>query len=159
MIDTAFVRANLALVEEKLRARGMDPAAVLGDFATIDRERREAITQVENLKAQRNKLTEEIAALRKSGADASAQTEQTRALKTEVESLEATAAATDDRLREMMQTLPNLPQNDVPLGKSEHDNHIEKTWGEPTTFSFPAKPHWELGEALGILDFNRAAKI
>ena len=72
MIDLAFVRANLPVVEEKLRARGMDPATVLGDFATIDRERREAITQVETLKAQRNKLTEEIARLRKSGADASA---------------------------------------------------------------------------------------
>ncbi len=70
MIDFAFVRANLALVEEKLRARGMDPAVALGDFAAIDRERRDAITQVETLKAQRNKLTEEIAKLRREGADA-----------------------------------------------------------------------------------------
>ncbi len=153
------MRANLPLVEEKLRARGMDPAAALGSFTEIDRERRDAITQVETLKAQRNKLTEEIAALRRSGSDATAQTEQTRALKTEVESLEATAAAADERLREMMQTLPNLPQDDVPVGKSEHDNRVEKTWGEQPKFDFPAKPHWELGEALGILDFNRAAKI
>ncbi len=153
------MRANLPLVEEKLRARGMDPAAALGSFTEIDRERRDAITQVETLKAQRNKLTEEIAALRRSGSDASAQTEQTRALKTEVESLEATAAAADERLREMMQILPNLPQDDVPVGKSEHDNRVEKTWGEQPKFDFPAKPHWELGEALGILDFNRAAKI
>ena len=159
MIDTAFVRANLALVEEKLRARGMDPATVLGDFATIDRERREAITQVENLKAQRNKLTEEIARLRKSGADASAQTEQTRTLKTQVESLEATAAAADLRMTSILESVPNLPQDTVPIGKSEHENHVEKHWGEPPNFDFPAKPHWELGEALGILDFNRAAKI
>src|SRR6185437_7218187 len=145
MIDLGFMRANLPLVEEKLRARGMDPSAALGSFTEVDQQRRDAITRVETLKAQRNKLTEEIAALRKSGADASAQTEQTRALKTEVDSLEATAAATDDRLREMMQTLPNLPQNDVPLGKSEHDNHIEKTWGEQPNFDFTAKPHWELG--------------
>src|ERR1700748_892417 len=102
MIDLAFVRGNLALVEEKLRARGMDPAAALGDFAAIDRERREAITQVETLKAQRNKLTEEIAKLRRSGQDATAQTEQTRVLKTEVESLEATASAADDRLQEIL---------------------------------------------------------
>jgi seryl-tRNA synthetase len=137
----------------------MDPSVALGSFTEVDQQRRDAITRVETLKAQRNKLTEEIAALRKSGADASAQTEQTRTLKTEVESLEATAAAADERLREMMQTLPNLPQDDVPIGKSEHDNRIEKTWGNPPTFDFPAKPHWELGEALGILDFNRAAKI
>jgi seryl-tRNA synthetase len=159
MIDLGFMRANLPLVEEKLRARGMDPSAALGNFAEIDQQRRDAITRVETLKAQRNKLTEEIAALRRAGSDASAQTEQTRTLKTEVESLEATAAAADERLREMMQTLPNLPQNDVPVGKSEHDNRVEKTWGEQTAFDFAAKPHWELGEALGILDFNRAAKI
>jgi seryl-tRNA synthetase len=159
MIDLAFVRANLPLVEEKLRARGVDTAVALGDFATIDRERREAITQLETLKAQRNKLTEEIAKLRKSGADATAQTEQTRVLKSEVESLETVAMTTDERLREIMQTLPNLPQDSVPIGKDEHGNREEKKWGTPPTFAFPAKPHWELGEALGILDFNRAAKI
>jgi seryl-tRNA synthetase len=159
MIDPAFVRANLAQVEEKLRARGADPAIALGDFVTIDRERREAITQVETLKAQRNKLTEEIAKLRKSGADASVQTEQTRTLKTEVDTLEATAAAADQRMTAILQSLPNLPQASVPIGKSEHDNIVEKTWGTQPTFDFPAKPHWELGEALGILDFNRAAKI
>jgi seryl-tRNA synthetase len=159
MIDLAFVRANLALVEEKLRARGMDPATALGDFAAVDRERREAITQVETLKAHRNKLTEEIGKLRREGADTTALTEQTRTLKTQVESLEAAAATADERLREIMQTLPNLPQDSVPVGKSEHDNREEKVWGEKPKFDFPAKPHWELGEALGILDFNRAAKI
>jgi seryl-tRNA synthetase len=159
MIDLAFVRGNLALVEEKLRARGMDPAIALGNFAAIDRERRDAITQLETLKAQRNRLTEEIAKLRKSGADASAQTEQTRVLKTEVESLETVAMTTDERLREIMQTLPNLPQDSVPVGKDEHSNREEKVWGEQPKFDFTPKPHWELGEALGILDFNRAAKI
>ncbi len=159
MIDLAFVRANLPLVEEKLRARGMDPAVVLGDFAAIDRERRDAITQVETLKAQRNKLTEEIAKARRSGEDPSTLTEQTRVLKTEVESLEVVAAKADERLRELMQTLPNLPADDVPVGKSEHDNVEVKVWGEKPEFDFPARPHWEIGEALGILDFERAAKI
>ncbi len=137
----------------------MDPAVVLGDFAAIDRERREAITQVETLKAQRNKLTEEIAKLRREGADATAQTEQTRVLKSEVESLEVSATTSDIRLQEILQTLPNLPHESVPIGKDEHGNREEKLWGEKPAFDFPAKPHWELGEALGILDFNRAAKI
>ncbi len=159
MIDLAFVRGNLALVEEKLRARGVDPVAALGNFASVDRERREAITQVETLKAQRNKLTEEIARLRREGADTTALTEQTRTLKAQVESLEAAAATADERLREIMQTLPNLPQDCVPIGKDEQGNREEKVWGEQPKFAFPAKPHWELGEALGILDFNRAAKI
>jgi seryl-tRNA synthetase len=159
MIDLAFVRGNLALVEEKLRARGMDPATALGDFATLDRERREAITQVETLKAERNKLTEEIAKLRRSGADTSFQEGQNRSKKIRETHEETRAAAADERLREIMQTLPNLPNDSVPVGKSEHDNREEKVWGEQPKFDFPAKPHWELGEALGILDFNRAAKI
>jgi seryl-tRNA synthetase len=159
MIDLTFVRANLAQVEEKLRSRGMDPAIALGNFAEIDRERRDAITRVETLKAQRNKLTEDIAKLRREGADATAQTAQTRSLKAEVESLEAKAAVADERLRETMQTLPNLPHDSVPKGKDERGNREEKTWGEQPAFDFPAKPHWEIGEALGILDFNRAAKI
>src|ERR1700722_17615422 len=103
MLDLGFVRGNLPLVEEKLRARGMDPAAVLGDFAAVDLERREAITQVETLKARRNKLTEEIAKLRRAGGDATALTEETKSLKAEVESLEFTASEADDRLRERMQ--------------------------------------------------------
>jgi seryl-tRNA synthetase len=159
MIDLAFVRANLALVEEKLRARGMDPASALGNFAAVDRERRDAITQVETLKAERNKLTEEIAKLRRSGADTSFQEGQNRSKKIRETHEETRAAQADERLREMMQILPNLPQDSVPVGKDEHSNREEKTWGELPKFDFPAKPHWELGEALGILDFNRAAKI
>jgi seryl-tRNA synthetase len=159
MIDLAFVRANLALVEEKLRSRGMDPAVVLGDFAAIDRERRDTITAAETAKAQRNKVTEEIAQLRRSGGDATVLTEKNRDLKIRVENLEKSAASADEVLRKILQTLPNLPQDDVPVGKDEHGNREEKDWGEHPKFDFPAKPHWELGEALGILDFNRAAKI
>jgi len=159
MIDPAFVRANLALVKEKLRARGMDPEAVLGNFAAIDGNRRAAITSAENFKAQRNGLTEEIATLRRNGLDTSSQIEETKRLKSRGEALEEAARISDERLREIMQTLPNLPHDSVPIGKSEHDNRVEKTWGTPPAFDFPAKPHWELGEALGILDFNRAAKI
>ena len=159
MLDLGYVRANLALVEEKLRARNVDPTVVLGDFATIDRDRRDAITQAETLKAQRNKLSEEIAKLRRAGEDATSLTEQTKTLKSNGDELEAAAAAADGRLREMMQAVPNLPQDSVPIGKSEQDNSIEKVWGEKPEFTFPALPHWEIGERLGILDFERAAKI
>ncbi len=159
MLDLGFVRGNLPLVEERLRARGMDPATVLGDFELVDRERRDAITQAETLKAQRNVLTAEIARLRKAGEDASGPTEQTKALKAEGEALEEQAAAADLRLRELMQGVPNLPQSDVPVGKSEHDNKEEKVWGDRPNFDFPALPHWEIGERLGVLDFERAAKI
>ena len=159
MLDLAYVRANLPEVVDRLRARGADPAALLGDFAALDQKRRDAITGVETLKAERNRLTTEIARLRKAGEDATEATDRTRALKGEVVALEGDASAADDRMRTLMQSVPNLPQLDVPIGPDETANHIEKTWGEPTRFPFPALPHWEIGERLNILDFNRAAKL
>jgi seryl-tRNA synthetase len=159
MLDLSFVRSNLELVEAGLRKRGVDPAAVLGDFRGIERARREAITRAESLAAERNRLTAEIQAARKAGADASGLTEQVRALKVEAETLEQLAAEADGRLRGLMQTLPNLPMDSVPEGASEHENVAVKTWGTKPEFGFAARPHWEIGEELGILDFERAAKI
>ncbi len=159
MLDLGFVRANLAQVEDKLRARGADPAVVLGDFATIDANRRDTITQAETLKAERNKLSADFGRLKREGGDSSALTAQLADLKSQGDALEAAATAADERLRELMQTLPNLPQDSVPVGKSEHENSVEKLWGTPPTLDFPAVPHWEIGERLGILDFERAAKI
>jgi seryl-tRNA synthetase len=159
MLDLAFVRANLPLVEEKLRARNMDPATVLGDFSTVDRTRRDAITQAETLKAQRNALSADFGRLKREGGDTSALTAQLADLKSQGDALEAAAATADEKLREIMQAVPNLPQDSVPVGASEHDNTVEKLWGTPHTFDFPPLPHWEIGERLGILDFERAAKI
>jgi seryl-tRNA synthetase len=159
MLDLAFVRANLPLVEEKLRARGQDAAALLGDFHVIDALRRERITEVEQLKSQRNKLSEEVGKLKKSGQDATALMEQTRELKQKIDTLEASATQAEEQLRSILQRIPNLPHESVPVGKSEHDNVEIKRWGKQPEFSFQPKPHWELGEALGILDLERAAKI
>ncbi len=159
MLDLTFVRSNFAAVEEKLRLRSPASAAAFGEFAELDRERRDAINRAETLKAERNRLTGEIQNLRRSGQDAAAQTEHTRELKAEGEALEQSAAVAEQRLRQMLETLPNLPLDGVPPGSSEHDNVLVKTWGEPTSFDFTAQPHWEIGEALGILDFERAAKI
>ena len=159
MLDLSYVRSNLNAVQAKLRTRSADAATPLANFAAIDADRREAITRLETLQAERNKLTAEIQQLRKSGADASGPTEQTRQLKAEAEALETAAAEADAKLRELLQTLPNLPANSVPEGTSERDNVVVSTYGEPAGFEFPAKPHWELGESLGILDFERAAKI
>jgi seryl-tRNA synthetase len=153
-----FVRANLPLVEEKLRLRGADPALLSG-FAALDAERRTAITEVETLMAQRNALTAEFGRLKREGGDVAMVSAQVGALKEKSEALEAAAAAADGKLRELMESIPNLPHDSVPAGKSEHDNFCEKTWGIPKTFDFPAKAHWEIGEQLGILDFERAAKI
>jgi seryl-tRNA synthetase len=159
MLDMGFVRGNLALVEEKLRARGADPAVLLGDFRSLDQRRREAITRAETLKARRNDLSQQVGVLKKSGQDATALMDETRALKDELDELDRTAAALDDQMRFSLARIPNLTRDEVPVGTSEADNVTVKTWGNKGSFDFEPKPHWELGEALGILDLERAAKI
>jgi seryl-tRNA synthetase len=159
MLDLNFVRANLALVEDKLRARGADPAALLGNFRALDVERRSAITQAETLKARRNELSQQVGQLKRQGVDASELMEETRALKQELDELDKAAAALDEQMRFSLASIPNLTRDEVPAGRSEEDNVVVKTWGEKRAFDFEAKPHWELGEALGILDLERAAKL
>jgi seryl-tRNA synthetase len=159
MLDLGFVRGNLELVEEKLRARGADPAALLGDFRALDQSRREAITTAERLKARRNELSQQVGALKKAGQDAAAVMDETRALKDKLDELGTTAATLDDRLRQLLAGIPNLTRDEVPTGKSEADNPTLKTWGEKPVLDFEPKPHWELGEALGILDLERATKL
>jgi seryl-tRNA synthetase len=159
MHDLQFVRTNLALVEEKLRARGQDPAALLGNFAALDAERRELITEAETLKARRNALSEEVGRKKRAKEDATALMEETRQLKEKLEGLDASASAKDEQLRAILASIPNLPHASVPAGASEHDNMEQKQWGTKPHFDFTPRPHWELGEALGILDFERAAKL
>jgi seryl-tRNA synthetase len=159
MLDLNFVRDHLELVEKKLRDRGADPAALLGDFRALDQRRRERITEAEQLKARRNKLSEEVARLKKSGQDATAVMEETRALKARMEELEAAAAASEEELRAMLTSIPNLCRDEVPVGRDETANVEEKKWGTIPEFAFQPRPHWELGEQLAILDLNRAAKI
>ncbi len=161
MLDLQFVRGNLELVEEKLRARGADPAALLGDFRTLDQARREAITQAEQAKARRNELSQQVGSLKKSGQieAAAAVMEETRTLKDKLDELDQKAARLDEELRLSLARIPNLTRDEVPIGRSEADNVTVKTWGEIPALSFTPKPHWEIGESLGILDLERAAKL
>jgi len=159
MLDLNFVRENLPLVEEKLRQRGMDPAAVLRDFREVDTQRRQAITEAETSKAQRNKASEEIAKLKKSGQDATAAMAQTKDLREKIQTLEKTATDLDARLRDILAGIPNLPHASVPIGHSADDNVEVRRWGTPPKFDFAPKPHWDLGAELGILDLERAVKL
>jgi seryl-tRNA synthetase len=159
MLDLNFVRDNLPLVEEKLRQRGMDPAAVLKDFRELDTQRRQAITEAETSKAQRNKASEEIAKLKKSGEDASTAMAQTKDLREKIQTLEKTAADLDARLRDILAGIPNLPQASVPMGQSAEQNVEVRRWGAPPKFAFTPKAHWDLGAELGILDLQRAVKL
>jgi seryl-tRNA synthetase len=159
MLDLNFVRDNLGLVEEKLRQRGMNPAEVLNDFRALDAERRHAITQTETLKAKRNQASEEIARLKKNKQDAAALIEETKDLREKISECEKKAAEADGRLREILTAIPNLPHASVPVGSGEQDNLEVRRWGTPPQFDFKPKPHWELGEQLGVLDLERAAKL
>src|SRR5215469_5041157 len=159
MLDLGFVRNNLPLVEEKLRQRGLDPSAVLKDFRQVDAERRQAITEAETSKAQRNKASEDIAKLKKAGQDASAAMAETKELREKISTLEKTASDLDARLGEILAAIPNLPQASVPVGHSADDNVEVRRWGAPPKFDFTPKPHWDLGAELGILDLERAVKL
>ncbi|RRA47868.1 serine--tRNA ligase [Acidipila sp. EB88] len=159
MHDLNMFRGNLPLVEERLRARGLDPDAVLGDFHRLDAHRRARITEAERLKAERNNLSDEVARARRAGTDATAIMNEVRRLKAEGEALEQAASAAEEELRATLASLPNLPAADVPQGTDEHSNVELKRWGTPPEFPFEPKPHYELGEALGVLDLARAAKL
>ena len=159
MLDLSFVRDNLPLVEEKLRQRGMKPAEVLKNFAQVDAQRRQAITSAETMKAQRNRASEEIAKLKKSGQDATALIGETKKLREQVEELGKAAEEYETRLQQILVGIPNIPHESVPVGKTADDNVEIRRWGTPPTFDFAPKPHWEIGEQLGVLDLERAAKL
>src|SRR5271157_4130727 len=159
MLDLNFVRDNLPLVEEKLRQRGMKPAEVLKNFAQVDAQRRQAITSAETMKAQRNRASEDIAKLKKSGQDASALIAETKELREQVEELGKAAEEYETRLQQILVGIPNMPHASVPVGKGADDNVEIRRWGTPPKFDFAPKPHWEIGEQLGVLDLERAAKL
>ncbi len=142
-----------------MRARGADPEALLGNFAELDARRRAAITEVESLKAERNKLSEEVGKRKRAGEEASELMARMPLLKDQIDRQEHESAAAEIELRGILQNVPNLPSDDVPAGKSEEANVEVRRWGTKPEFGFDAKAHWELGEALGVLDFERAAKL
>ena len=159
MLDLNFVRDNLPRVEEMLRQRGADPTAVLKDFSEVDTQRRQAITEAETMKARRNKASEDISKLKKAGQDATAAIAETKDLREQIQTREKTAADLDARLRDILSGIPNMPHESVPVGHSAEENVEVRRWGSPPKFDFAPKPHWELGEQLGVLDLERAVKL
>ena len=159
MLDLNFVRDNLPRVEEMLRRRGADPAAVLKDFGDVDTQRRQEITEAETMKARRNKASEDISKLKKAGQDATAAIAETKELREQIQAREKTAADLDARLRDILAGIPNMPHESVPIGHSAEENVEVRRWGAPPKFDFTPKPHWELGAELGVLDLERAVKL
>ena len=159
MLDLNFVRENLSRVEEMLRQRGADPAAVLKDFREVDTQRRQAITEAETMKARRNRASEDISKLKKAGQDASAAIAETKDLREQIQTREKTAADLDARLQDILSGIPNVLHTSVPVGRSAEENVEVRRWGAPPEFDFAPKPHWEIGAELGVLDLERAVKL
>jgi seryl-tRNA synthetase len=159
MLDLSFVRDNMPRVEEMLRNRGMSPDAILKDFRAVDSQRRQAINAAETLKAHRNRLSEEIATLKKSGRNAAQLIAETKDMRVQIQELEKAAEEYDTRMSEVLVSIPNMPHESVPVGRSVEENVEVRRWGTAPRFDFPPKPHWELGERLGILDLERAVKV
>src|SRR5579872_1271267 len=156
MYDFGFFRANLDSIAERLAARGftLDP-----EFRQIDAARRKAITESEQLKAEKNSRSTEIGKLKRDGVDTTELQAQIRSMGDRITELGKQVEELDERFRTMLAGVPNVPHESVPRGSSSEDNVEVRRWGNPREFDFEPKPHWDLGPELGILDLERAAKI
>ncbi|MDD4587705.1 MAG: serine--tRNA ligase [Heliobacteriaceae bacterium] len=157
MLDLKFVRANPQVVQAALQKRGAQIS--LEEFLALDRQRRAVQVQVETLKAKRNQVSEQIAQMKKARQDAGALILEMRQVGDQIKGLDEGLAQIDRELEAILYQIPNIPHESVPTGMVEADNLTVRLWGNPQQFAFPAKPHWEIGEALDILDFERGAKI
>ena len=157
MLEISYVRDNLEQVRQKMRERGM--ADSLENFEEVDRERRRLLSEFERRRAHRNKSSEQIAVLKKQKQDASALIQEMKQLGEEIKELEQQVRQAEEKVRELLLGVPNIPHSSVPVGGGAHENQEVRRWGEPKKFDFEPKAHWDLGPSLGILDFERAAKI
>jgi seryl-tRNA synthetase len=159
MLDPAFVRDHTDEVRSALRNRGLDPESILGPFGALDAKRRELIPQVENLKREQNASGEEVARAKKQGLDPSAIFAANKARGQQIKALEAELDGVEQQRADLLMTVPNLPHATVPVGRSAEDNAEVRRHGEPRSFDFEPRPHWDIGPALGILDFERATRM
>jgi seryl-tRNA synthetase len=157
MFDITLIRDNPELVRQSLRNRQNDPA-VVDRVLELDASRRALLGEVEALKAERNAVSKEIGKM-KEPAERQAKIEQMRLVGDKIGALDAQVKAVDEELTARISSIPNLPADITPIGKDEHENPVLRTVGEPKTFSFQPLPHWELGPALGVLNFEQGVKL
>jgi len=157
MLDIKLLRENLARVRERMATRGT--VVDWDEFVLLDRERREALSNLERLKEKKNRLSGEIGKVKKSGGDAASLMREVEEISEAIKNGEGPLAEIEARFEKFMLMVPNLPHPSVSLGKGSKDNKEVRRWGEPPKFDFPAKNHWDVGEELGILDFTRGAKL
>jgi seryl-tRNA synthetase len=157
MYDLGYFRNNIGAIAARLADRGF--TIDMEAFRELDSQRRGALAESEKLKAQRNAESQEIGKLKKAGADTAALQQQVRDMGDRIAKLDGEAATLDEKFSQLMAGIPNTPHESVPTGKSAADNVEVRRWGTPPQFAFTPKAHWDLGPELGILDFDRAAKI
>lgn len=153
-----MIRQNFDFVQQKLQSRGVK-AEILTKFVSLDEQRRALLVQTEELKKYRNDVSGEIAQLKRDKQDASDKINEMKTVGEKIKEIDQQILAIDAQLQEIATTLPNLPHDSVPLGADEEDNVEIRRWSTPKSFDFEVKPHWEVAENLGILDFERGAKV
>jgi len=158
MLDAKFVRAEPERVRQALINRNMDTGA-LDEFLALDEQRRKDVFEVEQLKAERNTVSEEIARMKKEKQDASAEIERMREVSQRIKQMDSDISEIEARASQILLNIPNIPHDTTPVGKDESANVIVRAWGERREFSFEPAPHWELATALDIIDFDRGSKI
>ncbi len=159
MIDLGLIRKSPQLVKERLSKRDKELARLIDQVLDLDRERRSLLTDIESLRAERNRKSKEIGLLRKQGKDSTAVEEEVRRIKSDIEGRQQRLEEVQRELKTLLLRIPNLPHESVPVGEDEEDNLEVRRWGEPPDFGFEPKPHWEIGQRLGILDFERGARL
>src|SRR5665811_2474337 len=157
MLDIKRLRSKPEEIKKDLERRGID--APLDEFAELDRKRRETIVEAEEKKALRNKVSDEVAKAKKSGEDVSVKISAMKKVGEEIKALDLVLKDIESQLEDIVLELPNTPLPDVPDGADESSNVTIRSWGEPRSFDFEARPHWDLGAELGIIDQERGAKV
>ena len=158
MLDARFVRDNPEEVINALKNRGYDPG-VIDDFLKIEEQRRALLLNVERYRQERNALSEEISRMKKEGADVTKETEKARSISDAIKTKEETLRELEEKTKDFLLNVPNIPHESVPIGKDETENRELRRWGEPRQFDFEPMNHWDIGEMLNIIDFERASRI
>ncbi|WP_334111023.1 serine--tRNA ligase [Thermodesulfitimonas autotrophica] len=158
MLDLKFIRRNPEIVREALKKRGYGDE-LLDLLLAVDTAWRERLATVEQLKSRRNAVSEEIGRLKKAGQDAAALVAEMRVVGDQIKELEGVVRGYEEEIRALLLSIPNIPHASVPFGRDATENPVVSKWGAPRRFSFTPRPHWEIGERTGILDFERAAKV
>ncbi|WP_045519291.1 serine--tRNA ligase [Neobacillus niacini] len=158
MLDIKVLRANFAEVKEKLQHRGED-LTDLGKFEDLDQRRRDLIVEAEQLKSKRNEVSQQVAALKREKADADHLIVEMREVGDRIKVLDEELRSVEETLDLLLMSIPNIPHESVPIGETEDENIEIRKWGNVRDFEFEAKPHWDVADQLGILDFERAGKV